>query len=322
MQEIDGARRLAILRGETPPPIPEDEEAVLDVGPSARHSIPGEKRKRKRAGEDDTDFEMRQVKERAEIGERAARELALGAGPAKKSSSTEVALVDSAGHISLFQPPIPDGRGREKNKEAEREEARKKREIEDQFQMRLVNAAGKDGLGLTDGGPWYSAPDGDAALVVPSKNVFGRDDPRRKSREAARLDASDPLAMMKSAAAKVRELEKERKRVNEEREEELRALRKEERREKKRHRTTEDGRRDRDEDKFGRDRHSRSERTSHPEHRSRDRSRDRRHSGEADHDRRHRDEDKHRHRHHHDRPQRSEDDRHRHKRHHRDRDAA
>ena len=322
MQELDAARRLAILRGETPPPIPEDEEEDLNTGPSARQSLPSEKRKRKRAGEDDTDFEMRLVKERAEIGDRVSRELAIGASTAKKPS-TEVALVDSAGHISLFQPPIQDRRRKEKNEEFEREEAKKKREFEDQYQMRLVNAAGKDGVGLTDGGPWYSAPDGDSTLVVPSKNVFGRDDPGRKSREAARLDASDPLAMMKSGAAKVRQLEKERKKANEEREEELRALRKEDRRrEKRRQRTTEDDGKDHHDGRSSRDRHSRSERTGHSEHRTHDRSRDRRHSRERDHERRHRDDDKHHHGHHHDRSQRSEDDRHRHKRHRRESDTA
>ncbi|KAM7204804.1 hypothetical protein V8F33_001393 [Rhypophila sp. PSN 637] len=312
MQEHDAKRRLAILRGETPPPLPEDTEEQEDLDRKSRQRprrdweslLPGgtrgrEGRKRKRPGEDDTDFEMRLVRERDEIGQRATRELA-SEGPAnnkKKSSSKEVALVDSTGHISLFEPApdSPRNRRKEKNEDFEREAARKKREEEDQYRMRLVNAAGKDGLGLTDGKPWYAAPDGDStsALVAPSKNVFGRDDPGRKAREAARLDASDPLAMMKMAAAKVRQLDKERRKVNEEREEELRALNREEhRREKRRRRAKDDhadadfdGRHRRDDHKTeigrsSRDRHSRSERDTRSRHRRHDSSRERMRSRE------------------------------------------
>ncbi|KAM7193388.1 hypothetical protein V8F20_008438 [Naviculisporaceae sp. PSN 640] len=239
MQEHDAKVRLALLRGETPPPPPPEEDEQLDQGTSgkapssSRRETGAGGRKRKRAGEDDTDFEMRIARERAELGDRVTRE--LGGDDKRKASSREITLVDSAGHISLFEPPPEDKRKKERNPEYEREAAEKKREQEDQYRMRLVNAAGKNGLGLTDGGPWYAAPDGDStsALVAPSKDVFGRDDPGRKAREAARLDASDPLAMMKMGAAKVRQLDKERRKVNDEREEELRALRKEERRREK-----------------------------------------------------------------------------------------
>ncbi|KAM7220224.1 hypothetical protein V8F06_004366 [Rhypophila decipiens] len=318
MQEHDAKRRLAILRGETPPPLPEDTEEQEDLdrkSPQRPRSprrdweslLPGgtrgrEGRKRKRPGEDDTDFEMRLVRERDEVGQRATRELASD-DPAnnnkKKSWSKEVALVDSTGHISLFEPaPDSSNRRKENNQDFEREAARKKREEEDQYRMRLVNAAGKDGLGLTDGKPWYAAPDGDStsALVAPSKNVFGRDDPGRKAREAARLDASDPLAMMKMAAAKVRQLDKERRKVNEEREEELRALQKEEHRREKRRRQAKDDDADADADfhekrlrrhdhkteigRSSRDRHSRSERDTHSRHRRHDGSRERMRSRE------------------------------------------
>ncbi|KAK4224989.1 homocitrate synthase [Podospora fimiseda] len=220
MQEQDAARRLAILRGEVPPTLEPSAAATEDHLPSP-HSSSGGVRKRKRAGEDDTDFEMRLAKERAEVGSRATKE--LRAPPS---------LIDSKGHITLFsEADIP-----QKNEEAERENERKKREYTDQYQMRMVNAAGKDGQGLTKERPWYASADGNALTTVPSKNVFGKDDPGRKVREATRLDSSDPLAMMKRGAAKVRELDKERKRENEERERELEALKREERRESKRRR--------------------------------------------------------------------------------------
>ncbi|KAK4237670.1 hypothetical protein C8A03DRAFT_34372 [Achaetomium macrosporum] len=231
MQEADAARRLAILRGEVPPPLEEGEPDTVAIPPvrdsNDRH---GFGRKRKRHGEDDTDFEMRLARERGAAGDRAARELAPESHPAAAPPS----LVDSKGHITLFSE-VETSRSRATNEEATGEAARKERELKDQYQMRFVNAAGKDGQGLTDGGPWYASADGEASgALVPSKNVWGREDPGRKVREAARLGAEDPLAIMKKAAAKVRELEKERKKEVEERDRELKMLEKEEKREERR----------------------------------------------------------------------------------------
>ncbi|KAK3371832.1 hypothetical protein B0T24DRAFT_630536 [Lasiosphaeria ovina] len=305
MQAADAERRLAILRGEVPLPLEgggedQDERKRRLHGTSAEtpaaasrdgDSRRADRKKRKRAGEDDTDFEMRVAREQAEAGDRVARELLVGpsAKPFSSSSSAAAPLVDSRGHISLFGEVDemgqqrflpPGGRGNsssEKNEEAEREAAQTKRQFQDQYQMRLVNAAGKDGLGLTDGGPWYAAPDGDSssAAPVPSKNVFGRDDPGRKAREAARLDASDPLAMMKRGAAKVREVDKERRREAEERQRELESLRKEERRSKKHRRRREEGRSGGNRTRDGVDTAS----GRHAEHEGQESSRHRRHNG-------------------------------------------
>ncbi|KAK3941725.1 hypothetical protein QBC46DRAFT_91574 [Diplogelasinospora grovesii] len=303
MQEIDAARRLAILRGETPPPIPE--EPPLDPLPSSgrreRDAVVG--RKRKRHGEDDTDFEMRVARERAEAGDRAA--LALAPSQPKKEPS----LVDHKGHISLFTEPVARV---EKNPEAEKEAARKKRQEQDQYQMRFVNAAGnKDGdrLGLTDKkGPWYAQADKDALVKVPAKDVWGNEDPDRKVREAKRLDASDPLAMMKKGAAKVRELDKERKREAEERERAIKELEREERRRERKRRTQEEEDGSGDRERSRRRSRSRSrERRRHSEARTdHERERERRHSDyhrssrsthRSDHDReRHRSHSRHSHR--------------------------
>ena len=243
MQQADADRRLAILRGEEPPapPLPTPFRDAVDTVTTTAHSRPGRDgsiRKRKRAGEDDTDFEMRVAREHAEAGDRASRELM----PLPSSS-----LVDSAGHISLFggADELTTGRAGG-NEEYEQDKKRKERELANQHQVRLADAAGRDGQGLTDGrAPWYATVDGEApAALVPSTNVWGKQDPGRKVREAARLDAGDPLAMMKRGAAMVRDLGKERRREVEEREKELRLLRKEERRREKRRRRREDGDRD------------------------------------------------------------------------------
>ncbi|KAI1095287.1 hypothetical protein F5B19DRAFT_440874 [Rostrohypoxylon terebratum] len=228
-QEVDAERRLAILRGEVPPPLPPPEPSAVDDTSSRKRDRDEEPRrerkKRKRVGEDDTDFELRLARERANAAPKTSDTLV------KRSDAP---LVDHRGHIDLF----PEERSRvpnEKNAEAEQEAAKKKREYEDQYTMRFSNAAGKDGLT----GPWY-AKGGDMKDIVdgnleaPSKDVWGNEDPRRKEREAARVVANDPLAMMKRGAAKVREVEKERRQLNEERERELKQLRKEERRKERR----------------------------------------------------------------------------------------
>ncbi|KAL6908946.1 hypothetical protein GGI43DRAFT_379781 [Trichoderma evansii] len=194
MQEVDAQRRLAILRGEAPPPIEDEHEAELenaqDVSGDARSKFPGSSRKlRKRVGEDDTEFELRLAKERNDAT------YALVESSRKPASSAPI--VDHAGHIDLFG----DERARahaEKNQEAEAERKKKEREYEDQYTMRFSNAAGKDGISQ----PWYSHGEG-VAPDVSAKNVWGHNDPDRKTRDAQRINSNDPLAMMKKGAKQI-----------------------------------------------------------------------------------------------------------------------
>ncbi|KAI0205725.1 hypothetical protein F4808DRAFT_242580 [Astrocystis sublimbata] len=324
-EDLEAERRLAILRGEVPP--------TLEAPPSPPHTTVsntyssstsrkrehdgdssgqqfggGERRKRKRFGEDDTDFEMRVARERTD----AVVARSHSANTTTKTS--DAPLVDSRGHISLF-PEEREERGpskNEKNEEAEREAAKKRQDFEDQYTMRFANAAGRDGAGVDGPGPWYGARERRDGADKPGKDAFGRDDPRRKDRDAARVAANDPLAMMKRGAAKVRDVERERRAVNEERAQELKLLGKEEKRREKRRRRHDDV----DElEGFSLDaqpaeskrRHGHREH-GHREHRSDSRGRDRR------------DEHRHRHRSHHDddrkhRHHRSEDHSHEGKRH-------
>ncbi|OHF02407.1 blastn match against entry EMBL [Colletotrichum orchidophilum] len=218
MQEVDAERRLAILRGEDPPPLspteeaPEDEPISRDrsAGPHAR-----QRTKRKRAGEDDTDFELRIARERADVVQTANGNL--------RKSTSSAPIVDATGHIDLFGEERKQGRHL-KNEEAEKEAAKKKKELEDQYTMRLSNAAGRDGLV----GPWYAASGSKAELAElepAGKDAFGNDDPGRKKRDAQRIVASDPLAMMKMGASRVREVKKERQKFEAERQKELEQLR-------------------------------------------------------------------------------------------------
>jgi hypothetical protein len=197
------------------------------------------RKKRKRFGEDDTDFEMRLARERSGMTAQAS----LGTSDVRKS--TDVQVVGPDGHISLFDAPAPP---RESNDDAEKEKSRKKREVEDQYRMRFTNAAERDGKGLMDGGPWYvksevarSAEEAEGQkeeveddFDAPTTDAFGRDDPGRKAREVARISSNDPLAMMKRGAAKVREVKAERKKFAEEKAREVEELKMEGRRREKR----------------------------------------------------------------------------------------
>ncbi|KAI8630744.1 hypothetical protein F5Y19DRAFT_33061 [Xylariaceae sp. FL1651] len=258
-QELDAERRLAILRGEVPPPLPppstepggsettahrkRDREREDD--PTARFR--DVRKKRKRFGEDDTDFEMRVAMERTAAPDPAASAARLGSSAAG-SKTSNAPLVDSRGHIALFPEEEGAPRG-QKNEEAEREAAKKRREYEDQYTMRFANAAGRDGAGVTGSGPWYASkgskgdPRGvaDAEALAPGTDVWGNEDPKRKQRDAARVVANDPLAMMKRGAAKARDVDRERRVLNEEKARELRQLRKEEKRREKRRRHHSDG---------------------------------------------------------------------------------
>ncbi|KAH1492559.1 hypothetical protein LV164_004250 [Aspergillus fumigatus] len=192
MQEIDAERRIQILRGEqhsTPPPPP---SAPSDTRRDRTHGEDaGKYRKRRRlAGENDTDRDIRLAREDAQLMMAKKEELAVS----KKTS--DAPLLDSKGHINLFpseaaQQPV------EKNKEAEKESADRNRSYEDQYTMRFSNAAGyRQSAGQM---PWYSSSSRDALApdAMPEKDVWGNEDPMRQEREKARLDANDPLMAIK-----------------------------------------------------------------------------------------------------------------------------
>ena len=229
MQEIDAERRMQVLRGETPTPIPDPEDKVEDARRESRPNGSGrDRKKRKKSGENDTDFEMRLAHEQT-LCLNADKKLLL-------RNPIDAPLVDKSGHLDLFpREASPKGKT-EKNAEAEKELAKKKKEYEDQYTMRFSNAAGfKQALE----NPWYSKANGTEPASkdsTPGKNVWGDEDPRRKQREAARIVSSDPLAMMRQGAKQVRQVELERKLWREEKEREIRGLEEEERQKKARSR--------------------------------------------------------------------------------------
>ncbi|USP80012.1 uncharacterized protein yc1106_07286 [Curvularia clavata] len=233
MQELDAERRAAILRGETPPPLPE--EVPVNNSDTKRQSEGDDRtngRKRKKlAGEDDTDMDIRLAKSitaPSDHDKQDARILRL------RSTANDAPLEDHAGHIDLFPVDIKAAVKREKNAEAEKEKRKKEKAFEDQYTMRFSNAAGRDGMGQ----PWYAAqqrPSRDtgkdqeiaAYLGYVDKDVWGKEDPRRKEREQARITSNDPFALMQQAQVQLKKAKRDKKLWAEERERELQELRNE-----------------------------------------------------------------------------------------------
>ncbi|KAL8956902.1 MAG: hypothetical protein Q9193_005693, partial [Seirophora villosa] len=217
MQEVDAERRIRLLRGETLP------DTIEEASPSAeraeKYDGTPHKRERKRrriAGEDDTERDIRFALEDQSTKSAAKTDLQL---THKKTS--DAPLMDRHGHIDLF----PMGGSRHngpKNAEVEAEKAKKKKEFEDQYTMRFSNAAGfKQSIGEK---PWYQAigTGQDDPVDVPSKDVWGNEDPRRKEREKLRVAADDPMAAMQKGVTQLRQVERERQQWQEERDKETR----------------------------------------------------------------------------------------------------
>ena len=209
MQEVDADRRLQLLRGERLEPLPLEEEHDTSHKRKRDDGSPHRK-KRRMAGEDDTDRDMRLAREAA----------AAPTAVARKVEGHDAPLVDHNGHISLFPQVL---RHAEKNPEAESEAAKKKREFEDQYTMRFSNAAGfKQSLE----NPWYSSTTAKNVAIQdkPGKDVWGNEDLGRRDRETQRLSSTDPLAAMKTGVRKLREADRHRKEWMEERERDLKEV--------------------------------------------------------------------------------------------------
>jgi len=247
MQELDAARRTAILRGETPPPLPredsEEEKSASkkrtredddgDEGSRSMRQVEREERRKKRRlrGEDDTDRDMRLARADMETGD-AARSR-LQDHNREKSSRREEAkdtpIVDSRGNIRLFDEPEPEKRSGPKARREEERERRKKEDVEGG--MRFSNAAGYK---TSTRAPWY-ASNGDIAAttttVDSAKDVWGNVDPSRRQRDQARTSTNDPMAFMQRAQTQLRQAKEDRGEWEWRRAGELAALEKEQERE-------------------------------------------------------------------------------------------
>jgi hypothetical protein len=239
MQEIDAERRIRILRGLPVDDLPES-RGDTDILHTQRSNDAGRDRKRRKlAGEDDTDRDIRYAREsQASSYDSNNRE--------KLRKASNAPLYDTNGHINLFPENAKEAsrKQKESNPEAEAEKARKEREYEDQYTMRFSNAAGfKQSIGEK---PWYhnhlsTEREVDSST---SRNVWGGHDPKRKERAQERLNADDPLAAIQKGVQGVRKAEKGRKEWQEQRRKDIDDLidseRKEARRRKRHNRRNEE----------------------------------------------------------------------------------
>ncbi|KAF2792094.1 hypothetical protein K505DRAFT_376293 [Melanomma pulvis-pyrius CBS 109.77] len=285
MQELDAERRAAILRGQTPPPLPE-EDTSQDQRNDRRtdKGRGGHDRKRRRlAGEDETDMEIRLAK--TTTGPNGDEDVAV---LKLRKPASDAPLEDHAGHINLFPVDLKEALKREKNAEVEKEKKKKEQAFADQYTMRLSNAAGKGGLER----PWYSTTpvskdteeETDSGLKTigypgfQDKDVWGNEDPRRKEREQGRITSNDPFAFMQLAQAQLKKSKEDKKKWAEERDRELRELRATQERDWRRERHGKRKRRGGEDDyeSFSLDvEHDKRDRSSKHQHRHRSRSRSR-----------------------------------------------
>ncbi|KAL8759760.1 MAG: hypothetical protein Q9199_000536 [Rusavskia elegans] len=227
MQEVDAERRIQVLRGvqnnqATEEPLAIEQAPHHDDIPHKR-----ERKRRKLAGEDDTDRDLRFAKEDQATAV-PKKDLQL---ISKKSS--DAPLMDRRGHIDLF--PMDGSRHHApKNAEVEAEKAKKKKEYEDQYTMRFSNAAGfKQSIGDK---PWYQSSAGttENPNKAPPKDVWGNEDPRRRERERMKVAADDPMASIQKGVSQLRQVERERKQWLQERQRETEELAEIHRRKKRR----------------------------------------------------------------------------------------
>lgn len=265
LQEHDSARRLAVLRGEFDPSSAQDRETEVHAARSERErGHRDDRRKRKRLhGEDDTDRDLRIARE--DMSDKHRRS-GHGAERRHNMRSSHAPITDRDGHINLFPPDEYIDAKDQKNVGAEREKARKQRELEDQYTMRFSNAAGRN---APSAGPWYAADkraNRENMDFVEGKDVWGKPDPSAQSREQARQISSDPFAFMQRVQTQLKQAERDKARWQEEEQGASRHDR-------HRHRHRRERSRSRDGHQRRHHHHGHSSRTStRPSHRSRDES--------------------------------------------------
>ncbi|KAM5475691.1 hypothetical protein MauCBS54593_001383 [Microsporum audouinii] len=272
-QEDESEKRIDILRGKLLTPVSEvaDKKEHSSRSREISHGDNRHRKRRRLAGENDTDRDIRLAKEESGRAYQRVKD------ETSRRHVSDAPIVDKSGHISLFPKEPARRHHSDKNPEAEAELAQKNREFEDQYTMRFSNAAGYK-QELTSA-PWYSSSMTEISAHstgIPTTNVWGNEDPRRQEREKMRLATNDPLAAMKRGVKQLREVEKERTKWVEERERELRALKRDEKEKRRRRRHRSNGDSDDSLDGFRLD--AEPEKMERKRHRSR--SRDRDHRGE------------------------------------------
>ena len=275
--EHDSAKRLAILKGETPPQSPprveEHETHGRHGAKRERNELSDQKRKRRKLhGEDDTDRDMRIARE--DNKKQYERDVKSRENGSKRKSN--LPITDIAGNIQLFTS------AENRRKKDPSNLSQTKVEQEEYGAMQLKDAAGyrkevKDQ-------PWYlscSRDDGARGRSIRPVTRAGQDldiaqqnakTQAKSKRAAARMEAADPLAAINAAAKKMKENREQRELWAKEKEAELESLRREQDEDMRKERTVHRHR-------HRKQRHGRRENHERESVASSDRDRSRRHRG-------------------------------------------
>ncbi|KZF25229.1 hypothetical protein L228DRAFT_280485 [Xylona heveae TC161] len=216
MQEEDANWRLDQLRGSVSKRHAPERTVENEVREERPHFGRSEARKRRKlAGEDDTDRDIRLAAEAVH-----SRTDAIATQHDRKPSH-DVSLTDASGHFNLFDTRPTKG-SISKNSEAEAEAAKERYKFESQYTLRLANAEGnKDSKKR----PWYTATDAvfssHGALDGLDRDNSDQEEQRKRARADARRDQQDPLASMMKGIRDLRDVQKERQKWDAERRKEM-----------------------------------------------------------------------------------------------------
>jgi hypothetical protein len=219
MQEVDAERRIQQLRGLDLPALTPDLGTEPDAFDSQSHHSRVEvkdNRKRQRSLENDLDAEKRYIRA-------IHTPTSTLSGTLKRSKHDHEPVIGSNRHTNLAR--ISDKSCEQSSSARVEANSDKKHEANPEiFGMRFADAAGKHYS--INQKPWYDPTSNPARVSVDamSKNVWGREDPKRKDRDLARLTTQDPLSAIQKGVKTLRAVESERTRWKEERHQEFRDL--------------------------------------------------------------------------------------------------
>ena len=205
ISEVNGEARLTNLRTEVRigstlnEPV---DDLLVDDGSQQRRQ-----KRRKLAGEDDTDQDIRL----------ARSQLATRPNPYIGSRSKEDALINEGGNISLFPEPLLA----KPNHDSSRTTGQRSTREDPQDQLtRDLEKRQKSKAGDV---PWYSVPDTESRMksTENGKDVWGNEDSGRQHRDQVRIDIADPLSFMKKGVKQLKETEQRRKDWMQQRERDL-----------------------------------------------------------------------------------------------------
>ncbi|KMU71921.1 hypothetical protein CISG_00230 [Coccidioides immitis RMSCC 3703] len=171
-QEVVAERRIDFLRNQRPTSPLSQQDFSRDIAATKAPTEVRHRKRRRLAGEDDTDRDIRLAREDVLLRAGSSREIT------SRKPMSNAPLVDSSGHISLFPRKADERPG--KNDEAEAEAAKAKREYEDQYTMRFSNAAGyKQGMEA----PWsHTETDRPNQRMIQIVAMIGAQAPMRRIR--------------------------------------------------------------------------------------------------------------------------------------------